>query len=109
VDEAATGASLLRRREDKQALDRGDFPSLKSLLALKSKWDTDDFGRETLLHYAAAESLFVHLMTDPARRAIVDRFIAAVQAERDPAECLSADEAASLEKGWLAFVAKSVR
>jgi hypothetical protein len=109
ANEASTGTTLLRGRRVRQSLDAGDFPDLASLLALRREWDVDDFGPRTLLRYAAAESLFVHLMTDPRRRAIVSRFIAEANAGRDPADCLSAAEAGALQQSWGAFVRQASR
>jgi hypothetical protein len=109
ANEAATGTTLLRRRRVHQSLKDGDFPDLASLLAMRREWDVDDFGPKTLLRYAAAESLFVHLMTDPRRRAIVSRFIEEANAGRDPADCLSKEQAAALQESWSAFVKQAAR
>lgn len=82
------------------ARSEGNLPTLAEFLKLRHEWAVDDFGPRTRARYAMAEAVFVHLMDDPARTAIVPRMLAALRAGRDPAEVIPADEVEGIDAAW---------
>lgn len=104
ANQIETGTSLPRGQRLRAALESGELPDLSTLVAIRSGWDVDGFGPRTLLRYALAESLFVHLLTDCARRPLVRRFLDEVAHGRDPAACLTPADLDALQKSWRGFL-----